>query len=153
TDVGSSQEVVVTTSGNTSEAGSSGPGVNIIPREGGNAVKGSFFATGTSGAMQSSNYTQALKDSGLKAPNDLQKVWDTVATLGGPIARDKLWFFLTSRYRGNRQYVAGMYYNKNASNPASWMYEPDLNRRATDDGTWTTASLRLTWQATSVNKF
>jgi hypothetical protein len=46
-----------------------------------------------------------------------------------------------------------MWFNKNAGNPDAWTYEPDLSRRAIDDGTWKNTSLRLTWQATARNKF
>ena len=77
---------------------------------------------------------------------------DLNGAFGGPIKKDKLWFFLTSRYQGTQRYVAGMYYNKNAGDITKWTYEPDLTRPALDDGTWKSAALRLTYQATQKNK-
>ena len=60
------QEIVVSTSGGLGEAETGGVTVNLIPREGGNTFSGTFFVNGANGAMQGSNYTQALKDQGLQ---------------------------------------------------------------------------------------
>jgi hypothetical protein len=123
--------------------------MSIIPSIGANTMKGSFFANGANNAMQASNYTQALKDAGLRAPEQLIKVWDVNGALGGPVQKDKLWYYWAGRLQGNRRYVTGMYYNLNAGNPAAWTYAPDLTRQAITDGDWKNTSLRLTWQATS----
>jgi hypothetical protein len=152
-DVGHAQEIVFTTSGGMGEAEVGGPVMSIIPSIGANAMKGSFFANGATGGMQASNYTQALKDAGLRAPEQLIKVWDVNGAVGGPVFKDKLWYYWAGRHQGNRRYVTGMYYNLNAGNPAAWTYAPDLTRQAITDGNWKNTSLRLTWQATSRNKF
>jgi hypothetical protein len=152
-DVGNAQEVTFSTSGGMGESETGGPLMNVVPRQGGNVRNGTIFANGASGAMQSSNFTQELQDAGLAAPGELQKIWDINGTFGGPLIRDRLWYVVTGRYQGNRKYVEGMYYNKNAGNPASWSYDPDLDRRATGDGTWKALGLRLTWQATPKHKF
>src|SRR5438477_492530 len=55
-------------------------------------------------------------------------------------------------YQGNRQYVANIFANKNAGDPAKWTYDPDFTQQAVDDGTWKNGSLRLTWQPTPRNK-
>src|SRR5436190_4577883 len=67
--VAGSQEVVVSTSGGLGEAETAGVVLNVIPREGANTFSGQFSASGASGAMQGSNYTQSLIDQGLKAPS------------------------------------------------------------------------------------
>jgi hypothetical protein len=51
--------------------------------------------------MQSSNYTQALKDQGLRAPSELNSVYDINPMGGGRIVRDRLWFYATFRQWGN----------------------------------------------------
>ena len=127
--------------------------MNRIPRTGGNKFTGSFFFSGANSAMQGSNLTQELRDAGLRDPNELIKSWEANGAIGGPILRDRLWFFLSAKRQVTRFYVSGMYYNKNDGNPNAWTYEPDLNRRAIYDGTWTNVPLRLTWQATPRNKF
>jgi len=151
-DIGNSQEVTFSTSGGLAEAETGGPVMNVVPRQGGNSIKGTLFGNFANGSMQSSNYTEALKSAGLLAPNQLQKIWDANASFGGPIRQDRLWYYVGGRSQGNRKLVEGMYYNKNAGDPTKWTYEPDLSRQATDDGTWKNLSLRLTLQATPRNK-
>jgi hypothetical protein len=61
-----------------------------------------------------------------------------------------VWYYLTSRYQGNRKLATSMFYNRNAGNPAAWTYEA-APERATNDGTWKNTSLRVTLQATPKN--
>jgi len=151
-DIGNSQEVTFSTSGGLAEAETGGPLMNVVPRQGGNDIRGTLFGNFANSSMQSSNYTDALKNAGLLAPNQLQKIWDVNASIGGPIRKDRLWYYLGGRSQGNRKLVEGMYYNKNAGDPSKWTYDPDLAKQATDDGTWKNVSLRLTLQATPRNK-
>jgi hypothetical protein len=152
-DPGNAAEIVMSTFGNLGEAEVGGPIMNLVPRTGGNSLSGSFFGTGANGSMQGDN-TKALVDSGaLRAPNELIKIWDLNGAIGGPLKKDRAWFFVTSRYHGQQQYITNMWFNRNAGNPAAWTYDADLSRRAIDDGTWKNTSLRLTWQATARNKF
>src|SRR5439155_4673292 len=152
-DIANAQEVAISTSGGLGEAVTGGPVMNIVPRQGGNTVSGTVFANGAGGGMQGTNYTQTLKDAGLSAPNKLIKIWDLNGTVGGPLIKNKLWYVYSGRYQGNRKYIEGMYYNKNAGDPTKWTYVPDLSRQATDDGTWKSSGLRFTLQATERNKF
>jgi hypothetical protein len=152
-DIGNAAEVSISTSGGTAEAEVGGPVMNIVPRTGGNTLKGSLFTTGASGGMQGDNFTQELRDAGLTNASNLIKIWDINGALGGPIMKDRLWWFLTSRYHGNRKYIEGMFANAHAGDPNFWTYEPDLSRPAIADSTWKNTTLRLTWQATPRNKF
>jgi hypothetical protein len=102
--------------------------------------------------MHGSNFTQALKDAGVRAPNPVTKVWDVNGAFGGPIVKDRLWYFGNLRTQGTTRYVANLYYNKNAGDPTKWTYDPDLSRQAFSDRTWENAGLRLTWQVTPKNK-
>ena len=152
-EVGTAQEVTFSLSGGLGEAPTGGPQMNIVPRAGGNMFSGSLFVTGANGAMQGDNLTQEIRDAGLTGRNELKKLWEVNPALGGPIRRDRLWFYGTFRHQGNRQLVAGMFENRNAGDPTKWTYDPDPSRQAIDDGTWKNGSLRLTWQATPRNKF
>src|SRR5215470_11939949 len=127
-------------------------GLSVGAAVGGSGTKGTLFGNFANSSMQSSNYTDALKNAGLLAPNQLQKIWDVNASIGGPIWKDKLWYYVGGRSQGNRKLVEGIYYNKNAGDPAKWTYDPDFTHQGTDDGTWKNASLRLTLQATPRNK-
>jgi hypothetical protein len=148
-----SQEVVATTSGGLGEAETAGVIVNVIPRDGGNTLSGTGFATGARPGMQGDNSTQALRDQGLQARNRLARMWDLNGAAGGPVLHDKLWYFLSGRYAVADNFVAGMFHNKNANDPTAWTYEPDLSRQAIQDTTWWSAALRMTWQAGPRHKF
>jgi hypothetical protein len=146
------QEVVLSTSGGLGEAETAGVVMNIIPRDGGNNFSGTIFASGANGAMQGSNYTQSLKDQGLKAPSELLKVYDFNPMGGGRIVRDRLWFYLTYRQVISENTVPGMWFNKNGSNENAWSVDFDLSRQAFNDNYVKNPIGRLTWQATPRNK-
>ena len=152
TDTANVSEVTIDITGGLGESEVGGPVINVVPRTGGNTFSGTFFGAGAGGPMQASNWDQGLVDAGLLEPGALKKMWDVNGAVGGPIMRDKLWFFATSRYQGTQRYVAGMYYNRNAGNPNAWTYEPDLSRQAITDGVWDNTAIRTTWQATPRNK-
>jgi hypothetical protein len=150
--VGSAQEVVLSTSGGLGEAETSGVSLNVIPREGGNTFSGSFVANGASGAMQGSNYTQSLKDQGLKAPSELNSLYEINPMGGGRIIRDKLWFYTSYRHISTNNSVPGMWDNLNASNPNVWTVDFDKSKQAFSDTLERILSGRITWQATPRNK-
>ena len=150
--VTASQEVVITSAGGLGEAETSGVIVNTISRDGGNTYSGLLFGTGTTSGLQSSNFTPALQRQGLRSINRIARNWDFTPAIGGPIVRDRLWYFAYGRTMVADNYVAGMFFNKNAGDPNAWAYDPDTSRQAIQDGTWRSGAARLTWQATPRNK-
>jgi hypothetical protein len=152
TNIGLAQEVTVNYAAGTAEQGLGGVQTNVIPREGGNEFKVSFFASGTKASLQGSNYTQDLKDRGLRTPNGIKETYDVNPAVGGPIMRSRVWFFTSGRWVKNANYVGGMFYNRNAGNAAAWTYDPATDRRAFADASQPSRSLRLTWQVTPKNK-
>ena len=103
--------------------------------------------------MQGSNYTQALKDEGLKTPSELINVYDINPMGGGRIIRDKLWFYTTYRQIGGEKTVPGMW---STGTPATRTPGPSTSTRAEQaftDSLERQATVRLTWQATPRNKF
>jgi hypothetical protein len=152
-DIANSQEVSFTTSGGLGEAEVGGPTMNIVPKTGGNAVRGTAYFAGVGRDMVGSNYTEELKAAGLRTPGQLLKLWDFNGGVGGPIVKDRVWYFASSRREGSWQSVPGMYRNQNAGDPTKFTYVPDLSRQAATVGDWTTLGLRLTLQPTPRNRF
>jgi hypothetical protein len=151
--MGSVQEVTVDTSAVSAEQVNGGVRVNLIPREGGNQFRGSFFATGGNSSLQGSNVDDELRARNLVTPNELKSNYDINPAFGGPIQRDRLWFFSALRFYAVNNYVAGVVGNANAGNPNLWTYAPDTSVRGSRDTLWSSMNTRLTWQATSKNKF
>ena len=146
------QETAITTSGGLGEAETSGVAVNMVPREGGNSVRGSAFGTFGNGALQGSNYDDTLRARGLSAPNEVKTIWEGSGQVGGPVLRDKLWYVVSFKHTGTRNWIAGMYANKNAGDVTKWTYEPDFSQRAYNDDTIKSLSARLTYQLSAKNK-
>ncbi|HJZ77946.1 MAG TPA: carboxypeptidase regulatory-like domain-containing protein [Vicinamibacterales bacterium] len=147
------QEIVVSTSGGLGEAETAGVVLNVVPRDGGNTFSGTVVFDGASGSMQGSNYTQALKDAGLRSPAALLKVWEINPMGGGRIIRDKLWFYLSYRETYGENTIPGMWFNRNGGDPTKWLVDFDTSRPAFSDVRDRTYIGRLTWQATPRNKF
>ena len=144
------EEVVMTTFGGLGDVEVGGPIVNLIPRTGSNTFQHRFQASGLNGSMQGSNYTEKLRDAGLRTPAKTNYQWDGSLMHGGPLVRDRLWFFYTTRYAGSGTDLAGIFFNKNAGDVTKWTYDPDLSRPARNSSAGTlTPTLRLTAQLTS----
>ena len=151
-EVGTAQEIVFSLSGGLGEATTGGPQLNIIGKQGGNRFAGSFFINGSGSAFVNDNLSADQKSKGLSTPLKPIKLWDINPSFGGPIMRDRLWFFATYRYQMNRQSVASLWDNKNAGDNTKWTYDPDFTKQSEDDGEWRNHSIRLTWQVTPRNK-
>jgi hypothetical protein len=152
-DVGNAREVTMITSGGLGEVEGGGPALNIVPKEGGNSVRGSVFVSGVTEGMIGSNYTEELRARGLTTPGQTRKVWDFNLGVGGPIKQDRLWFFGTFRDEGSERSVPGMFANLNAGDPTKWTYVADTSRPAVNAASYRITALRLTAQATPRNKF
>jgi hypothetical protein len=152
-DIGNAQEVTMLTSGGLGEMETAGLTMNIVPKQGGNRFSGLAFVSGYSKGMLGDNYTDELRARGATQPTPVTRVYDVNLAAGGPIVQDRLWYFGSFRVQGQRQNTLNVYYNKNAGNPNSFVYEPDLTRLAFSDRTFENYIPRITWQATGRNKF
>ena len=151
-EVGSAQEISVQVTGGLGEAGTGGPQMNLVPREGGNSFRGSFLTNFAGDGWQGSNLSAQQKALGLREINKLVKTWDINPMFGGPLKRDRLWFFLTARHFVTKNTVAQIFINRNAFDITKWAYDPDFSQQAVADNKTKNASLRLTWQASRRNK-
>src|SRR5262245_57886846 len=151
-DVGATEEVTFAAAGGLGETDSGGLVMNIVPKTGSNSTHGSLFVSGTGEKLQSDNLTQALKNQGVMAASPLNRVYDVSGTIGGPIARDRVWYFVTAHRGGSTTNSTNVYYNLNAGDPTKWLYAPDSSRIAYSDRLFENASARVTWQMTRRNK-
>ena len=142
-------EVNLSFSGQMPESGTNGVIMNAIPKSGGNTFHGSLLANGSAPSLQGSNVNDRLRARGASDTDSLKKLYDINGAIGGPIKRDKLWFYFTSRYFTNEYYMAGQYF---AVDPSAFIRTPDLTRQAFA-GTWTADNnIRLTWAPTVKQK-
>src|SRR5438093_5373529 len=107
------QEVQVTVAGRMGESDRGGPAFNIIPKTGGNIFSGSAFGSTAGKWSQGSNLDDRLRRVGITEPPGLIKNWDTSLAIGGPLKRDRLWFFNNLRSYGTHQDIPGLYANAN----------------------------------------
>jgi hypothetical protein len=152
-DSGATQETTVDYGAISAELAFGGLRINLVPKEGGNTYRGSFFATGVNSGWQSDNLTDDLKTRGLPAPNKMKLAYDINPSGGGPIMRDKLWFFASGRLQTNQNYIAGLYSNLNAGDATKWTYAANAADQAAFQITQKGIDGRLTWQASQRNKF
>ena len=123
--------------------------MNMIPKTGGNTL--TFDASGSysNEHLQSDNLTDELRAQGTSTTNKALLLYDASASVGGPIKRDRLWFFATGRAVGNKNTLAGVFFNKTQGTP---LYTPDQDRPAYRREWLRSVGGRVTWQASPRNK-
>src|SRR5207237_5882830 len=99
----------------SAEVAGGGVRVNVIPKDGGNRFSGSAFGNWANDKMQTNNVDQAMRDQGINTADSILKIYDASGALGGPIMKDKLWFFTAHRYWGYEQIRTNTFYEKDQS--------------------------------------
>jgi hypothetical protein len=167
---GSFQEFSYVTGADSAEMGQGGMRVNMVPKDGGNTFHGVVFGNYAPNSWASDNcgspglvngVAQPCSRSELSGdttfnPNNrltnvgvIQKVWDFNAGGGGPIAKDKAWFYFTFRHWGVNKTVADSFFDLDAS---PFKYVPDTSRPAIDDGHIVSGATRVAYQMSSKDK-
>jgi len=165
------QEIAVELGNGLAEAPANGVYVNYVPRAGSNTFRGTFIGNYTGSGMQSAaRLTDDLKARGLtqSALPGIEKIWDVNGSIGGPVVRDRLWFYAALRSWGSNGTVVGTYYTANSGTPFvfsngvvtgsltggnPFIYAPDKSRSAFNDFTQRQMTDRATWRASERNKF
>jgi hypothetical protein len=145
-------EMAVETATVSTEERGSGVRMNFIPREGGNNFSGTVIGSFTNEGLAGDNFSEELRGRGLSTPNNLKRSAEINPAFGGPIRRDRIWFFGTGLYNTTQNWVAGMFVNRNKFNPASFAYDPDPNQPAFTDIETRNIAGRVTWQVNPVHK-
>lgn len=147
------QEMTYQTAGASAEVSPGGVRVNVIPRDGGNRFSGSFFGAWQDGTWQSDNFTPELRASGLRAVDKIDRIYEFTFGQGGPILRDKLWFFGAARAQSVNAPIADTFYVPAGATQADCQAGRVSCEQGIDDQKINSASLRLTWQVSARNKF
>ena len=122
-------EVSITVSGGLGETDIGGPVMNLIPRAGGNAFRGQAFYNTAGDWSKGNNLNDALRapapGPNLRETPGIIRSYDTSASLGGPIKRDRVWFFGSYRKLDTSTAVEGIVANANAYDASRWDWRPD----------------------------
>ena len=124
-DTSNSAEVQITIAGGLGETDRGGPQFNLVPKTGGNTFSGTYFGSIAGEWSQGSNLDDTLRSYGIADPATLFKSWDTSFAIGGPIKKDKLWFYAVTRTLGAYTGIANFYANANAGDATKWNYVAD----------------------------
>ena len=149
TNDGSTQELSFEFGAISAETGGGGVRVNIIPREGGNRFSGTAFFNYANAGLQGNNVDDALRAQNVTTADSIKRINDTSFAIGGPLKKDKLWFWTAHRFWGYEQIRTNTFYE---GNPNDFVFDPDRNRPGTETQKNGSVDLRLTWQISPRNK-
>lgn len=158
-------EMAAQTSGLSAEVNADGPVMNMIPKEGGNSFTTIATAMFSNYHLEATNLTDELKSRGFTNVNRTYRLYDESVSIGGPVLKDKVWFFAAPRTWGVSKQLAGLYWNKTQD---VFLTPPDATRKVVLWTPWVDRPLdaqsgreewynsafgRATWQASQRNKF
>ena len=134
------EQIDVQTSGQGADAASLGVQTNVIPKSGGNIFNGTAYVNGGRGKWQADNLTQEVRDLGLTQVNRNRGMSDINGSFGGPLKRDRLWFYSIGRYNKYSNYIAGQYFTKDIT---ATQRELDTSRPAYNETNNTEGAFRV----------
>ena len=111
------EQIQVINGGGDVSVQSSGISINLITKSGSNRFKGSAVGTLTNDAMQFQNVTEELFKTGtggFLSGSPLNRVSNVTFEYGGPIVRDRLWFWVNADHQDINTGVLN-YYDANKS--------------------------------------
>ena len=119
-DTPNSEEIAVTVGAGLGDADIGGPVMNLVPRSGGNKFSGMGFFNEAGNWSRGDNLTDDLRAIGLTQTPGIISAYDASASFGGPIVRDRLWFYGSSRNLDTQTAMEGITANANAGNASRW---------------------------------
>ena len=146
------EQMVYQTGGGAADSPTGGLKLNVAPKEGGNSFHGSLFAGFESNGLQSNNLSPSLAAHGVRAVDQIGTYRDIDVTLGGPVIKDKLWFFGSSRFFTVNKPVANSFYIPAGRTYADCRDAVVACQQAINDQSINSVLLRLTWQVSPRNK-
>ncbi len=116
-DYGSFAEVNFGTTGNDASMPTPGTLVNFVVKSGGNQFHGDVYQDYENPDFQGHNINTSQLNKGAGIGTRITSYRDTNGDLGGPIKKDKLWFFLSARQQEIGTTVTGYPVNNPSSGP------------------------------------
>ena len=113
-------EVSVAVAGGLGESDIGGPIMNLVPRSGGNTFRGQAFINNAGDWSRGNNLNDELRAVGLTEAPGIISSYDTSISYGGPITRDRLWFFGSYRNLNTTSPVQGVVANANTYDASRW---------------------------------
>jgi len=110
------EEVQVAGASKGADAPVGGSFNNFIVKSGGNDFHGLFFYDREPLSLQSSNLTPELEAQGVANTSSVARYQSLHADIGGPLVRDKLWWFYAFRNLNSDNWTPG-YYNTQTGEP------------------------------------
>jgi hypothetical protein len=120
-----SEEVSVVVSGGMGESDTGGPVMNLVPRAGGNTFRGTAFYNNAGKWSRSNNLDDELRAFGINETPGIIKAYDASLAYGGPIKRDRVWFYGSARQLNTQTAVEGVVANANTGDLSRWDWVGD----------------------------
>jgi hypothetical protein len=136
-DTVNADEVAVTVGGGLGESDIGGPVMNIIPRSGANVFSGNAFLSNAGDWSSGNNLTSEIQaqNPALRQNPGIINGYDWSGSFGGPIMKDRLWFFGSYRDLSTQVAMDGIQTNANAGT-TRWDWAPGgVNARLVQDRT------------------
>jgi hypothetical protein len=121
------EEVAVTVAGGLGESEIGGPAMNLIPKSGGNRFAGTMFwnyAGSWSSGNNIDDYLRSLATP-LSSPPTIFHSYDINPSFGGPIKKERVWFWGAYRKFETSVAVPGVFANAYALDPTHFDYKQD----------------------------
>ena len=109
--VNDAEQITFVAGGGLGEQETAGLVMDLIPRRGGNAVDGSVYFAGTGKNLVGDNLTPTLQAQHVTSAVPLERVYDLWGSVGGPVFRNRLWYFVNAHAGGYRRDSPNVFYN------------------------------------------
>jgi hypothetical protein len=119
-DTPNSEEVAITVGAGLGESDIGGPVMNLVPKSGGNNFAGMAFFNEAGKWSRGDNLTDDLRAIGLTQTPGIIQAYDASGSFGGPIVRNRLWFYGSYRSLDTQTAMEGINANANTGDPARW---------------------------------
>ena len=151
------QEAVYMTSGGNAETLTAGVNMNLVPKDGGNRFSGGVKFAKSPADWQGNNLTDELIAKKVRAVDKIANFYELNIEQGGPILRDKLWFYGAFRKARYDKPIANTF-NLPANVPAPVGFAQCLSgaiscEQGISPEKMNNPIARFTWQASQRNKF